>query len=148
MTIEFSSDENRSEIDYRTGISFSIYAPARFDRLNPSSEDESTMNDDGDIKLLKSIYSRVITLEVNPIPEWLVEKLMIATGQSNVSIQGLSAARKDQPEIESLMEQNNPLYTMTCDFNINKNISVTQSAGIISESVALLGATEEIVIGV
>ena len=148
VTIEFSSDENRSEIDYRTGISFSIYAPARFDRLNPSSEDESTMNDDGDVKLLKSIYSRVITLEVNPIPEWLIEKLMIATGQSNVSIQGLSATRKDQPEIESLMEQNNPLYTMTCDFNINKNISVTQSAGIVSESVAVLGATEETVIGV
>ena len=106
------------------------------------------MNDDGDIKLLKSIYSRVITLEVNPIPEWLIEKLMIATGQSNVDIQGLSATRKDQPEIESLMEQNNPLYTMTCDFNINKNISVTQSAGIVSESVAVLGATEETVIGV
>ena len=46
------------------------------------------------------------------------------------------------------MEQNNPLYTMTCDFNINKNISVTQSAGIVSESVAVLGATEETVIGV
>jgi hypothetical protein len=148
VTIEYSSDENRSEIDYRTGISFAIYAPGRFDRFNPSSEDESTMNDDGDIKLLKSIYSRVITLEVNPIPEWLIEKLMTATGQSNVDIQGLSATRKDQPEIESLMEQNNPLYTMTCDFNVNKNISVTQSAGIVSESVAVLGATEETVIGV
>ena len=148
VTIEYSSDENRSEIDYRTGISFATYAPGRFDRFNPSSEDESTMNDDGDMKLLKSIYSRVITLEVNPVPEWLIEKLMIATGQSNVDIQGLSATRKDQPEIESLMEQNNPLYTMTCDFNINKNISVTQSAGIVSESVAILGATEETVIGV
>ena len=148
VTIEYSSVDNRSEIDYRTGISFTIYAPGRFDRFNPSSEDESTMNDDGDIKLLKSIYSRVITLEVNPIPEWLIEKLMIATGQSNVDIQGLSATRKDQSEIESLMDQNNPLYTMTCDFNINKNISVTQSAGIVSESVAILGATEEIVIGV
>jgi len=148
VAINYRSADNMSEIDYRTGIAFTMFVPGRFDRYNPASEDDSTINDSGDVRLMKSIYQRIMTFESNPVPAWLIEKIIIATGQSEVELNGLPVSRTDKPGIESLIEQNNPFYTLTADFNVNKNVSVTQSVGIVSESVGILGASDEIVIGV
>lgn len=148
VTISYSSADNQSNIDYRTGIEFSIFAPGRFDKYTPKNEDENMQNDRGDVKILKSIYQRNITLEVVPVPAWLIEKLIIATSQQNVQINGLRAVCNESASVESLIENNNPFYSMTAVFNITNNMAIGQSMGIVGESVGVLGASDEFVIGV
>lgn len=148
LTVTYSHDEPINKIDYSTGIEHILHVPARFITYSTKNDSERFDSDDGRVVTLKSINTRVITFETALIPQWLVEKLVYASGHDNLAINGYSCTLVEQPEITPKHEGNNPFYLFKMDLQLNESIIITDSTGIVSESANVLGSTQDTVLGV
>lgn len=148
VTIQYSSEDNQSGINYQTGIQFLLNIPGRLFNYSQGGEDESFTDDLGNKIIQKSVYVQQRELQTGLIPDWLAEKIVIASTHENFKINGLELTMTDRPEIESKSENNNPLYVLTCIYQLKNKIARDEQVGIVSSSRAVIGADAGAVLGV
>ena len=148
VVIDYTHSANIEQMDYSTGIVNRLIVPARFIKWRPKIESERLTTDSNDTKILKSVQRRTSILEVVMVPQYLAEKISIATGHDNVKINGDSVVLVEEAEIEDNIDQNNPFYNMTLTMQVGESVTITDSMGIVSESAAVLGISNDEVIGV
>lgn len=148
VTIQYSSEDNQSGINYQTGIQFLLNIPGRLFNYSPGGEDESFTDDLGNKIIQKAVYVQQRELQTGLIPDWLAEKIVIASTHENFKINGLDLTMMDRPEVESKSENNNPLYVLTCIYQLKNKIVRDEQVGIVSSSRAVIGADAGAVLGV
>jgi len=148
VTIQYSSEDNQSGINYQTGIEFLLNIPGRLFNYSQGGEDESFTDDLGNKIIQKAVYVQQRELQTGMIPDWLAEKIVIASTHENLKINGLDLTMMDRPEVESKSENNNPLYVLTCIYQLNNKITRDEQVGIVSSSRAVIGSDAGAVLGV
>jgi len=147
VNISYSANENQSDIDYRTLISFDLCIPARFARYGTVGEDETFEDDNGNTIVQKAVYIRTIQLETGMIPMWIAEKIIIASGHPNLKINGVKYVRNEKPTANAKLDNNNPFYIVTGIFNEIDGTIIEDTTGIFSGQRYVLGVTENEIIG-
>ena len=122
--------------------------PARFVLFNNGGEKESFTTDTGRVIPLREILTRDITLETGLIPQYVLEKLYIASAHDNLVMNGLPVAQQEKGENESKLTEQNRMYTYSGVYRLNSTTIITDESGIVSSSGDVLGADSGLVIGV
>lgn len=146
--IEWYNTSNYAQMDYSTGIINKMRIPARFMLYTANGEKESFKTDSGKIIPLKKIIARDITLETDLIPQYINEKIDIATGHDVIKINGLEVAQEENGESEGLLAEQNRMYKYTGIFRLSDTTTIGNESGIVSDSGEVLGADSGSVIGI
>jgi hypothetical protein len=148
INIRYWADDNQAGIDYRSLIVFDLCIPGRLTFANPGGEDETFEDDNGNSQLQKSVYIRNFELETNPIPGWMAEKIVIATGHPHIEVNGVEMVRPERPDITFLKGDNNPFCIIKMTLQEKSNVTVGESVGIVSAAQYALGVSDTEVLGI
>jgi len=132
VLFRYSNPDNIQQIDYSTGVEFTFRVPARFVKYRNGGESENFVSDDGTKKQLKGVVIMEIQLETSLIPQYMVEKLFIASIHKNLYINGVKATLSEQGESEDLFSERNPFYTYVAWYQFGEPIEISDASGIIS----------------
>lgn len=146
--IEYSHSSNISQMDYSTGIINRLLVPGRFIKWRPQVETERSTSDTGYTTILKQTIKRTVPLEGVMVPQYLAEKIAIASGHNDLKIDGNVCVLVEDGEIEDKIDDNNPFYNLKYQFQVGEPVVITDSMGVVSESAAVLGASSSQVIGI
>ena len=148
VTIQYTSEDNQSGINYQTGIIFTLKIPGRLFTYSPAGDDETFEDDYGNKLIQKAVYIAQLQLETGMIPAWLAEKIVIASTHENLTIQGIELTMAERPETEPKSDNNNPLYILTGVYQVNNRVIRDERTGIVSSSRAVIGADGGAVLGI
>lgn len=148
VTIDYYDSESNAGIVYETGIQYRLRVPGRLARYNPESESEEFRDDMGVIRKQKTTYNRNYELETSFIPWWMVEKISILSGHSNIKINGIDLVLNEEVDVTDKIDENNPFYIISAVYQRKIDIDLSDKVGIISGQRGVIGINEQTVIGV
>lgn len=132
VVIDYSATSNTANIFYDTGITFKLRVPARFVKPRDGGENEGFTADTGKQKTLKNIVTREINLETSYIPQYLAEKISIASGHDILSINGESSVLVEKGEYESFLDERSRFVKYDAWYQTGTPIEVLSGSGIVS----------------
>ena len=147
LELTYTNDDNINQMDYSTGIINLLNIPARFVRWSVKGNTERFSADDGASYTLKSLKTRIVSLETAFIPQYLAEKLVIAGNHNEIKINGYDCKLVDDVEIEDNLDKQNPFYKITMKMQMNESIDLSDSMGVTSAETSVLGANNDEVLG-
>jgi hypothetical protein len=137
--IEYTSAENIAGINYSTGITHKLRVPARYIDWRDGGESENFVSDDGKRVQLRAIVTDEVHLEVQYVPQYLIKKISLASGHSDLQINGETCVLTEKGESESKLSENNPFYTFSAWYQVGEGIETATGGGVISDTGRVLG---------
>lgn len=147
VVVEFSNSEPSNQMDWSTGIISKLNVPARVIKWAPKFKSERFSSDSDQSKTLKSIITRTVSFESGLLPQYLGEKLMIASGCDQLIIDGTEFSVPEDPEVVPKIDDNNPFYLITMVLQMTNGAETGPSVGLVSGAPYVFGLGESDVYG-
>ncbi|MFZ7121795.1 MAG: hypothetical protein ACOWWH_12715 [Eubacteriaceae bacterium] len=145
--IDYHHSSNTAGLDFTTGIIPRLRIPCRFIKGSNNEESESFTTDYGKKIIQKTTITRNLELETDPIPFYLAEKIIIASGMDNVLINLVKFVNGETQEQEDLFDSFNPFVTVTRGYQQDDVVSIGEEIGIATQSKVVIGSSNVIAIG-
>ena len=104
--LEYYNQDNAFQIDFSTGITYTLYLESTLKTYNPAGE-KTTYDNQSELTILKSTKQRTLELKTVEIPRYLAEIVDLITGVDNLVINDISyIADGDNIEVEEVEGSN------------------------------------------
>jgi len=111
LKIEYYNEDNAFQLDFSTGITFSLYVPSIL-RDYTTGGDNSIYDNQDELEKLKETVQRLLSFQTIEIPRYLAETLKIASSMDNFIVNDISYTRAEQPEITAIEGINLVTFSM------------------------------------
>ena len=106
LILEYCNEDNAFQIDFSTGITYTLYLDATLKTYNPAGE-KTTYDNQSELTILKSTKQRTLELKTLDIPRYLAEIIDLISGVDNLVINDKSyVADSDNIEVEEVEGSN------------------------------------------
>jgi hypothetical protein len=105
LKVEYYNEDNAFQLDFSTGITFTLYIAA----INKDYEfggENSIYDNQSELEKTKETVQRLFTLRTLHIPRYLGETLKLASSMDNFVVNDVSFVRVEQPEMTPLEGSN------------------------------------------
>jgi len=112
LKIEYFNNDNAYQIDFSTGITFTLYVESIMKDYDTGGEIFDYDNQT-ELTKLKETVQRLLTFRSLHIPRYLAETLKLASSMDEFTVNDISYVRSDQPDISPVEGSNLVEYSMT-----------------------------------
>ena len=112
LMIEYYNEDNAFQIDFSTGVTYTLYVPAILKDYDPAGE-ISNYDNQSELTKLKETVQRLFTFRTLYVPRYISETLKLCSSMDNLVINSVSYVRAEQPEITPLEGSNFVEYSMS-----------------------------------
>lgn len=147
VLLTYHHKSSSAGIDFTTGIKLKLRVPTRFIDGVVNEETDSFTSDYGKKTIQKTIITTSYNLETGLIPFYVVEKIAIASGMSNLLIDGVKYVKGEDSEAETLINNRNPFYKVNRDYQLDDTISIGEETGIVTTTRTVIGSDSVTAIG-